>query len=281
MSNGEFGDRLIGHAAAQNLDFERLQTNWGEPLCYAGVRRRLEQRPDIGWLWAVHCETSTGVLNDLCELKQITAERSVRLCLDAVSSVGAVPVDLQGVYLASCVSGKGLASYSGLSMVFYNHTLSQTASRIPRYLDLRCYSARAGVPFTQSSNLVCALHAALSRTCWEEKYQRVAADSAWLRARLREAGLPPVAPNAHAAPAVITIALPRHISSRSVGWRLWKNGYLLSYNSEYLLERNWIQICLMGDWKRSNLVQLPEAIAELCDNAASTGHHIEALLTLV
>src|SRR5207245_9029500 len=80
---------------------------------------------------------------------------------------------------------------------------------------------------------------------------------------LRELGLPIVAPDAQASPAVVSVALPPEISSRSIGLQLKKAGFLLSYNSEYLLKRNWIQICLMGEWSRDHLATLPGVLAEL------------------
>ena len=55
---------------------------------------------------------------------------------------------------------------------------------------------------------------------------------------------------------VLTLALPQEISSKTVGWQLQKAGYLLSYRSEYLLKRNWIQICLMGEFSRQHLSSL-------------------------
>jgi aspartate aminotransferase-like enzyme len=263
LSNGEFGERLIDHATRQGLKFEIYQIGWGEPFDYTEVRRRIAARPEVRWLWTPHCETSTGILNDLSSLKEIAAERQLKLCLDCISSIGTVPVDLRGVYFASCVSGKALASYPGLSMVFYNHDLLPS-SRLPRYLDLSCYADQSGIPFTHSSNLVYALQTALRRIDWNEKHGQIAAVSVWLRDRLRKLGLQLVAPDAHAAPAVFSIALPREISSKQVGMELKKAGYLLSYNSGYLLRRNWIQICLMGEWSRETLEALPELLAQLC-----------------
>lgn len=263
LSNGEFGDRLIDHATRQGLQFEVGQIGWGEPFDDAEIRRRLAANPRIGWLWAVHCETSTGILNDLDALKALCAERQVKLCLDCISSIGTVAVDLTGVHLASCVSGKALASFPGLSMVFYHHELPPAPS-LPRYLDLGYYAAQQGVPFTTSSNLLYALQTALKRIAWPEKFAQVAEVSVWLRRRLRELGFQIVAPDAHAAPAVVTIALPSDIPSKIIGMRLKKAGYLLSYNSAYLLQRNWIQICLMGEWSREHLEKLPDLIAALC-----------------
>lgn len=263
LSNGEFGDRLLDHATRQGLDFEVYQIGWGDPLDYAEIRRRLDANPKLRWVWTPHCETSTGILNDLATLKNLCVERGVKLCLDCISSIGTVPVDLTDVYLASCVSGKALASFPGLSMVFYNHDLASAPKALPRYLDLGYYAAQSGMPFTQSSNLVYALQTALTRIDWTEKFAEIAEVGAWLRNRLREVGLQVLAPEGHAAPAVVTIALPSEISSKTIGGLLKKGGTLLSYNSGYLLQRNWIQICLMGEWPREHLETLPDLIADL------------------
>jgi aspartate aminotransferase-like enzyme len=224
----------------------------------------------LRWIWTPHHETSTGLMNDLAALEAVCAETGVKLCLDCISSIGTVAVDLAGVYLASCVSGKALASFHGLSMVFYNHEVVPAPRTLPRYLDLGYYATHSGMPFTQSSNLVYALQAALTRTDWPEKYARIADDGAWLRGRLREVGLQVVAPDAHAARAVVTIALPGDVSSRTVGALLKRAGSLVSSSSGYLLRRNWIQICLMGEWRRSHLETLPDTIAALVARLRST-----------
>ena len=237
---------------------------WGEPFDYGAISQTVKRSENARWLWTTHCETSTGILNELETLKAICAPKRIKLCLDCISSIGTMPVDLEGVYLASCVSGKALASFPGLSMVFYDHEIAPAPTKLARYLDLGYYAAQSGVPFTHSSNLVYALQTALGRTCWAEKFQQIAEVSTWLRGRLRELGLQIVAPDAHAAPAVVSIALPPEISSKSLGLQLKKAGFLLSYNSEYLLKRNWIQICLMGEWSRENLATLPGVLAQLC-----------------
>src|SRR5262245_28095391 len=188
LSNGEFGERLIDQARRVGLDFDALRADWGEAFDPEAIRKRLTQSPKAKWLWAVHCETSTSVLNDLALLKQLCTSCDVRLCLDCISSIGTLPVDLRGVFLASCVSGKGLASYPGLSMVFYNHNILPAPRALPRYLDLGYYAAQQGVPFTHSSNLVAALRTALKRVQWKEKFRNLLSVSAWLRTRLTELG---------------------------------------------------------------------------------------------
>jgi len=263
LSNGEFGERLMDHARAQRLTFENCKTGWGEPFDLDEVRGRLKANRSLRWVWTVHCETSTGILNDLPALKALCAELGVHLCLDGISSIGTLPVDLGGVYLASAVSGKGLGSYAGLSMVFHNHAVEPASDRLARYLDLGLYATQGGVPFTVSSNLVHALHAAVSGTDWPARFAETAKAGRWLRSRLRAVGLDVLAPAGHASPAVLTIPMPREIASTVVGRQLESAGYLLSYNSGYLLERNWIQICLMGEWTRESVEHLPAVLGTL------------------
>ena len=269
LSNGEFGDRLINHATRLDLEFDGMQFPWGQPFDFNAINDHLSAHPEVEWIWAVHCETSTGILNDLGALRGMCTARGVKLCLDCISSLGTVPVNLSGVYLASCVSGKGLAAFPGLSMVFYNHEL-RPSEALPRYLDLGYYAVQEGIPFTHSSNLVYALLMALQRVSWKDKFAQIADVAQWLRGRMRELGFQIVAADAHTSPAVVTIVLPPEVSSRSVGWLLQQEGYLLSYKSEYLLKRNWIQICLMGEWSRENLMTLPDVLSDLCKQARKT-----------
>ncbi len=263
LSNGEFGERLVDHARRFGLAFDALEFAWGQPLDLAAVRRQFERQPAPGWLWCAHCETSTGVLNDLERLKALCAEFDVKLCLDCMSSIGTVPVDLRGVFLASCASGKALRSYPGLSMVFYHHEVALNP-RLPRYLDLGYYAAQAGVPFTFSSNLLHALHAAVKRVRWQERFAGLVELSGWLRVRLRELGFELIAEGVATSPAVVTIALPSGLDSVKIGALTQESGYLVSYNSEYLRRRNWIQVCLMGECTREKTVSLLNALNRTC-----------------
>ena len=261
LSNGEFGERLLDHAARMGLEFGSIEQEWGRPLEKTTLESMLDSAGACTWLWAVHCETSTGVLNDIGTLQRMCKARGIKLALDCISSIGTLPVDLAGVYLASGVSGKGLNSYPGLSMVFYNHPLRPGPDRIPRYLDLGLYAAENGVPFTTSSNLVYALGTALDRFDSGDVFGHIKEASVWLRDRLRRLGLEIVADDAFCSPAVITLAVPASGTSQELGARLERAGFLLSYNSKYLRSRNWIQICLMGDFARHDLEQLVDAMA--------------------
>jgi len=260
LSNGEFGVRLADQARRFQLRFEHLEFSWGEPLDLALVAAKLADVPAPAWLWCAHCETSTGVLNDLAALKLLCSQHGTKLCLDAISSLGTLPVDLTGVHFASGASGKGLRAYPGVAMVFYHHPVRPANESLPRYLDLGLYAAAEGVPFTFSSNLLHALDAAVRGVAWEQRYAELQETSARLRAKLQELDFELVGGAVRTSPAVITVALPPELNSLTLGRLMQEAGFLLSYHSEYLRRKNWIQICLMGEIAREKTDALLNAL---------------------
>jgi aspartate aminotransferase-like enzyme len=255
LSNGEFGDRLVDHAKRFGLTFDTLKFPWGEAFDLDVIQQFLARSPAIGWLWCVHSETSTGMLNPLPALQALCARRNVKVCADCISSIGLVPVNLEKIYLASGASGKGLAGYPGLCMVYYNHQIASTCA-LPRYLDLGWYAEHQGIAFTHSSNLVQALDAAVKGQEWERKFADVVDVTARLRTRLRDLSFSLLTADIHAMPGVVTITLPRGQNSSEFGQKLQKAGFLLSCNSDYLRRNNWIQICLMGEYSKEKIEAL-------------------------
>ncbi len=264
VSAGEFGERLLDHASRAGLRYTPLQHEWGAALDYDRIESALAAQPG-GWLWTVHCETSTGAMADLRRLKEICQRYDTRLALDCISSLGSCPVDLRGAWLASAASGKGLAAYPGLSIVFFAQR-PQPDPTLPRYLDLglHCGGADGSVPFTLSSNLLAALDAGLERQS-PELLAQVDEHGRWIRRQLRAQGLELVAAEDQSVGAVTTIALPPdEIDASELGRSLEAHGFYTSYASGYLRNHNWLQICLMGEVRREQLERLiPVLTAQL------------------
>lgn len=246
LISGEFGRRLVRNANGAKLFFHVLEIPEGEAFGRIQIEKMLKAHPDIEWMWGTHCETSTGVLNDLEMYKELCGEHGIKLCMDCISSIGTVPVNLEGIYLASGTSGKGLAAISGLSLVFHNHDFEPAPDDLPCVLDLGIYQSSDGIPFTIQSNLIYALLTALQSHDWDQRFEEVRGWSKSIRRKLAEIDVPILAPDACAMPAVVTVALPPVHCSEAIGDTLKKHGVLISYRSNYLLERNWIQACMMG-----------------------------------
>lgn len=258
LTNGEFGERLIDHATRCGLRFKTFKADWGTSFDYSSLKKVLASGT-IRWIWAVHCETFLGTLNSLEQLEEICLEHDVKLCLDCISSVGAIPVRLNRVYLATAVSGKGLASYPGISMVFYNHEPAPDM-RLPRYLDLGYYRVKGGVPFTHSSNLIAALREALLSITEKPKFAWISRESAWLQRQLEPFGIRIASGAADVSPAILSFALPRSVSSVILGEDMEESGFLLTFRSDYLVNNNLLRVCLLGSTTHGDHRQLFESL---------------------
>ncbi|NMH71003.1 aminotransferase class V-fold PLP-dependent enzyme [Bacillus sp. RO3] len=241
LANGEFGFRLIDHANRFGLYFYKIEKEWNEAISIDEVERFLKENQDITWLWTVHCETSTGYVYDLDALLPLCRRYGVELCIDACSSVGVIPVNFKEVYFATTVSGKGLGSYPGLAVVFHRDKIIPDRS-IPRYLDVGMYERNRSIPYTHSSNLVYALKEALHYVEYDDNKQLAKV----VRTSLTNGGFGLLGDENYS-PGVVTIALEREMCSKRFGDVCKGKGILLSYESDYLLRRNWVQVALMGN----------------------------------
>jgi len=246
ISQGEFGARLVDHARRWGLPHSVEYVPEGKAIDYCALARPPETTGGYGWLWAVHCETSTGVLNDPDTLKAFCAKYKMKLALDCMSSIGAVPVDLSGVWIASASSGKGLTGYPGLGIVLYNYEPEPAPWTLPRYLDLGLWAKRRGVPFTGSSNLLFALCAALRETDWPRRFEAINGIGARLRVALDKRRISVVAEAGACATHVVTLRIPDGLASVDVGRELAGRGYKLSFESPHQIAHNWIQIGVSG-----------------------------------
>jgi aspartate aminotransferase-like enzyme len=241
LANGEFGARLISQGTKAGLNFDSYALNWGEAFAFEKIQELLR---DASWLWLAHCETSTGAVNVDERLVAYCKERKIKLCLDSVSAFGNQEVDFSDSYLASGASGKGLCSFAGIALVFYNHE-PQHARNGHDYLDLSVYHEAASVPFTFSSNLLNALYTALLTTDYTKKFAQNARHALQIT-ELIAANRLRTPLSARQADYIWTIALPQTAPSLALGTELEKNGVFIHYKNPYLLENNWIQIALMG-----------------------------------
>ncbi|MEI7828782.1 MAG: aminotransferase class V-fold PLP-dependent enzyme [Prolixibacteraceae bacterium] len=261
LSNGEFGERITSQASRFDLNFHSITAPWGEPFDYKEIADFIDRNQEIKWIWAVHCETSTGVLTDWMRLSKICLLRNIKLCLDCISSIGAVPVNLENVYLASCSSGKAICSFPGLSMVFYNHEI-EVLSSIPKYLDLGFFRRENGMPFTISSNLVLALIKAVDLLDENEEkiYSGIVKKSVVMREALQPFNLKIINDSDLSSPSVVTIELPDSINSVAFGKLMEQRNCFINYNSGYLIKRNWVQTFITRNTSMETILRFADLV---------------------
>lgn len=256
VSNGEFGERLTHQAAAAGLAFHHLRFAWGEPWDRVRLQASLHAAP--AWIWAVHLETSTGVLNNLYLLLNLASQCGAAVALDCVSSLGAVPMPApdRTLHFATGVSGKAIGSYAGLALVYMSRNakeLLQGSTLCPSF-DLLRMTEASGPSTTVPSPLLLALREAL-RQHYASTESRLARFRSYeslgriVRHELTAAGLTPLCDEQNAAPTITTFRLPTNDFVSDC----LQAGYRIAHESSYLQARNWGQIATMGDVKLNDL----------------------------
>ena len=168
VTAGEFGDRWCRMAAAFGADVHELRYSWGETPQPDDLRIRLEET-EAEVVIVVHSETSTGVVVDVQALARVAGEAGALVVVDAVSSLGAVPLETDAWGLDVVVAGsqKALMTPPGLSLVTVSEAAWERSHRstMPRfYFDWeRTRAALEGgsTPFTPAVTVVASLDVAL------------------------------------------------------------------------------------------------------------------------
>jgi 2-aminoethylphosphonate-pyruvate transaminase len=119
LINGAYGQRarriaeIAGRAAAS------LEMPEDMPPDLPLLERMLAEDKAITHVFAVHCETTSGILNPIAEIAAIVAGHRRRLLVDSMSAFGALPIDAREIRYDALAasSNKCLEGVPGLGFV--------------------------------------------------------------------------------------------------------------------------------------------------------------------
>ncbi len=119
--NGYFGERMHEMALRVGAKPVRVECAWGGPVDLEKTRQAWRDS-SAKVLFAVHAETSTGVLQQLEPLREIADERDGFLLVDAVTSIGAHSIGIDRNRIDACYAGtqKALSCPPGLAPVTFS-----------------------------------------------------------------------------------------------------------------------------------------------------------------
>jgi aspartate aminotransferase-like enzyme len=189
VSAGNFGERWGAIADGHGCEVEWLRLPWGDTPTPDALGAKLGATGRVKVVFLTHSETSTGVVCDLQALAATVREAGPLVAVDAVSSLGAVPLETDAWGLDAVASGsqKALMSPPGLAMVAVSErAFAERAPARSYYFDwerIRSAQARLDSAFTPAVSLVAALDVALGLILEE-----IGLDAVWNRhARLGRA----------------------------------------------------------------------------------------------
>lgn len=169
--NGVFGGRMRDICERLGADVHAVESPWGEPIETSRlVEAAISQKAKA--VGIVHAETSTGVHQPVEELGEALRSSETLLVVDAVTSLGGMPVEVDRWGVDVCYSGaqKCLSCPPGISPITFGEkaldAVNRRSSKVSSwYLDITMIQKYLGSErlyhHTAPINMVYALHEAV------------------------------------------------------------------------------------------------------------------------
>lgn len=246
----EPGDRVIvgiaGYFGARMAEMVRrcggepitVETDWGTPVPAGRIEEALRSATGSGRrvkaVCIVHAETSTGVLQPLQEIAAAARGRDALLVVDAVTSLGGIPLDVDATGIDVCYSGtqKCLGAPPGMAPITVGPRAveamrSRRAPSVSFNFDLglldRYWGRERVYHHTISASAVYALHEALrliEEEGLEERFARHRRVHERLRAGAEGLGVDFLVPEESRLPVLNALRVPEGVDERAVRVRL-------------------------------------------------------------
>nr|WP_253958917.1 2-aminoethylphosphonate--pyruvate transaminase [Paraburkholderia fungorum] len=220
-NNGAYCARLIRILQRMGIAYVELALREDEPVSAAAIEDAFNRNSRISHVAQVHLETSTGLLNPLDDIAAVCQRHGKSLIVDAMSSFGALPIDLRrgGIDALISASGKCLEGVPGMGFVIVRRSvLEQSEGRSPSLaLDLHDQYAYMEKTtqwrFTPPTHVVAALREALDQFVAQggqaargARYQQ---NYAALVSDMKTLGFEPFLKPEVQAPVIVTFHAPR------------------------------------------------------------------------
>ena len=240
--NGLFGRRLIEVARALGLMVHEIAGDGLAPIRPEQVEAALAAHPAARLFAVVHHETSWGLINPVRELCAVARARGVLTMVDAIASLGGVPLEMDewGIDLCAAVGNKCLGAPVGIAPIAIGpRAWDAVGDGRPKvagwYLNLatwrrfgREWAAWHPSPTTMPTNVMLALAAAVDEVMdrgLDAHRARFVQAAVRVRDGLRELGFEMVIPDEHASPVTTAVwGLPGMDVRHYLGWMAAERG---------------------------------------------------------
>ena len=215
-----------GHRARKILDIAGRRTVVHEtpedtPPDLAAVERLLAANPSVTHVFAVHCETTSGILNPVREIGALAAKYGKGYLIDSMSAFGALPLDANAAHADAIAasSNKCIEGVPGLGFVICRKDALAASKGNATTLVLDLYEQWAAFQktgqyrFTPPIHVIVAFHQALTEFFAEGgqpgRGARYRQNCDVLVEGMRALGFRTLLPDHLQAPIIVTFRMPR------------------------------------------------------------------------
>ncbi len=263
--NGVFGRGLADFVKMYGATPVLFEKDFNDPFTEQEAKQFCADHPDAKVATLVHCETPSALLNPVQEIGPALKQAGVLSIVDAVSSLGGEPVDvdqnkLDVVIGASqkCLSAPPGLAFLSISENGWDKIRNRKTAILNYYLNLdlwrNIWIEKKSFPYTQSTSNLQALHAAVEKLIQEgnRAYHRHARCAAAVRETLNECGFSLYTPEQHASNTVTTFGIPENLDDCEFRNHLWNSYQVMMAGSLGSLNGKFWRIGHMGENARED-----------------------------
>jgi alanine-glyoxylate transaminase/serine-glyoxylate transaminase/serine-pyruvate transaminase len=229
-ANGVFGERVCDAAGRLGAKVHRVEAEWGRIVEPERIEAALKAANKPKVLAVVHAETSTGAYQPVKELGAMAHRYGALMVMDAVTSLGCVPVEIDRWEIDACYSctQKGIGAPPGLAPVTFSERAMQIVRNRTRpcrswYFDVAMIERYWGpdrlyhhtAPITMNYAIYEALRMVVEEGL-ETRFKRHQSNSAALKAGIQAMGLELAAQEGHRLPQLTAVKVPAGIDDAKV-----------------------------------------------------------------
>ncbi|NCF82091.1 MAG: 2-aminoethylphosphonate--pyruvate transaminase [Proteobacteria bacterium] len=220
LVNGAYGQRIARICDYYERRYSILQTPEDVPNDAAAVDAALTDDSELSHVFVVHCETTSGILNPVADIAEVTVRHGRKLIVDAMSAFGAIPMDAREVPFDAVVasSNKCIEGVPGVGFAIIRESLLEDCKGNAASLTLDLYDQwqamekNAQWRFTPPTHVIVAFEQAL-REHEEEggvsgRGARYLHNCKILVDGMRELGFETLLPDELQAPIIVTFHMP-------------------------------------------------------------------------
>jgi 2-aminoethylphosphonate-pyruvate transaminase len=272
LGNGPSGQYAVKIMQRMGRNHVVMEADHLQALRPQDVAKRLEEDRNITHVWAVHCETATGLINPVAEICKQVKSRGRIMMVDATATFGALPIAMHdnGIDVVLSCPELCLESVPGFSFVLARRALLETSEGESPSLafDLhdqwRWFESTGHFRSTPPTHSLVALRQALSELDAEGgvegRGQRYRATSHALVTRIKALGFSTLLPASDVGPIVLTICAPGDpkFNFKTFNQKLRQYGFAISADEQKGVPH--FRIATIGQIDEKLMVQLIAAI---------------------
>ena len=278
INNGVYGDRITRIASAYRFNKVELKYDWCEQPNLEQIEDAVSKDSDIEVVAMVHHETTTGLLNSIHEVGEITNKYNRTFLLDSISGLGGEEINLINDNVDICIgtANKCIQGLPGLSFIVIKQDEIKRLRNIPPrslYLNLIAQldeqEEKGECPFTPSVHTFYAFEEALGELLEEgvqNRINRYRKASSYLRDEFKRIGLELLLPGELLSNTITALHLPTNMTYAHLHDSLKERGFII-YAGQGQLNKKIFRIANMGEISMEDLKSLIKNLQEVLEDS--------------